>query len=323
MNTFIKKCREEAGLTQEKFAEKMKVSVVTVQNWEKGRQGIRTDRLRELSAVFIIPVDKLIKELLIEEDRTRSDNWPEFLFDDYTNSIIDTLHLNIAQQDLFGLLYIYGADYLDKEVIDYDTFDEDLRVVPYGFIDKVGSIQFMNQAEGLHEVLRYIKKDFLMKVLKQDPEAEFNIRKLPKELICEFIDKGYKPLDDTFRDIFADNLEDCAGLNFRINMNKAGIILPVLEKVGPVHLTEDTWASEIRKDIPEELLTAILDANGYDRDIYDKGYYHEAGQYHILTVRYGLEYVTEYKNISEKGQKECWMWSINEKGRKLIKWLNE
>ena len=321
MNTFIKKCREEAGLTQEKLAEKMKVSVVTVQNWEKGRQGIRTDKFRALAAVFNIPVDKLIKELVIEEDKTRSDNWPEFLFDEYTNSIIDTLHLNIAQQDLFGLLYIYGADYLDKEVIDYDTFDEDLRVVPYGFIEKVGSIQFMNQAEGLHEVVRYIKKDFLMKVLKQDPEAEFNIRKLPKELICEFIDNGYKPLDDTGRDIFADNLEDCDWLDFRINMNKASIILPILEKVGPVHMADGWNGHPVRDDIPEELLSAVLKMWGFDRKLFDKGYYER--EYYLHRFYQDLYSVTESKNISEKGQKECWMWSINEKGRKLIKWLNE
>ena len=28
---------------------------------------------------------------------------------------------------------------------------------------------------------------------KQNPESEFDIRKLPKSLICKFIDNGYKP----------------------------------------------------------------------------------------------------------------------------------
>ena len=36
MSTFIKRHREEAGLTQEQLAEKMNVSTVAVQNWEKG-----------------------------------------------------------------------------------------------------------------------------------------------------------------------------------------------------------------------------------------------------------------------------------------------
>ena len=179
----------------------------------------------------------------------------------------------------------------------------------------------MNQAEGLHKVVRYIKKDFLMKVLKQDPEAEFNIRKLNKELICEFIDNEYKTLD--FSALYEDNSEDCDMLRFNIKMNVAGIILPVLEKVGPVQLSDDKYGYEIRKDIPEELLTAVLDANGFNRELFEDGYYHANREYNKDIFLSWLSDVTEYKNISNKRKKECWIWSINEKGRKLIKWLNE
>lgn len=38
MSTFIKKCREEAGLTQAQLAEKMDVSVVAVQTGKGGKQ---------------------------------------------------------------------------------------------------------------------------------------------------------------------------------------------------------------------------------------------------------------------------------------------
>ena len=104
MSTFIKKCREEAGLTQAQLAEKMDVSVVAVQNWEKGKTKIHLDRYMALATVFNVPVDKLIKEMLIEEDKLRPDRWPDFLFDEDINAIVNTLHLNLAQQDLFGLL---------------------------------------------------------------------------------------------------------------------------------------------------------------------------------------------------------------------------
>lgn len=139
MSTFIKKCREAARLTQAQLAEKMDVSVVAVQNWEKGKNKINLDRYMDLAAVFNVPVDKLIKEMLIEEDKLRPDRWPDFLFDEETNAIVNNLHLNLAQQDLFGLLYIYGAEYLEKTHIDIDTFNEDLKRIPYGFIDRVGS----------------------------------------------------------------------------------------------------------------------------------------------------------------------------------------
>lgn len=42
----------------------------------------------------------------------------------------------------------------------------------------------------------YFYADFLMKVHRQNPESEFNIKKLSKNMICEFIDEGYKPLND-------------------------------------------------------------------------------------------------------------------------------
>ncbi len=147
MRRFIKTCRKNAGLSQEQLAEKMGVSVVSVQNWESGKTNIEMRRYTELSAVFNVPVEKLIKEMLIEEDKKRPDRWPGFLFHDDTNAIIDTLHLNLAQQDLFGLLYIYDAEYLKKTMIDFNTKYDDLRKIPYGFIEKVGSIQFMNQVD--------------------------------------------------------------------------------------------------------------------------------------------------------------------------------
>lgn len=306
ISTFIKKCREEAGLTQAQLAEKMDVSVVAVQNWEKGKTKINLDRYMDLALVFNVPVDKIIQEILIEEDKKRPDRWPHFLFDKDTNAIVNTLHLNLTQQNLFGLLYIYGAEYLEKTKIDIDTFNDDLKRIPYGFIDRIGSIQFMNQAEGLHKVIKYVRTDFLMKVLKQNPEAEFNIKKLSKDLICEFIDNGY---------------EGECGLYFRTSMKKAKIMLPILEKLGPIHLTDGGWLRPIRDDIPEEILMGYLSFNGYSRELFDEGYYKE--QYNTSKMMNGIEDVTDYKNAAHKGKEEKWMWSINSTGRRLLDWFKE
>lgn len=319
MSTFIKKCREEAGLTQAKLAEEMDVSIVAVQNWEKGKTKIYLDRYMDLAAVFNVPVEKLIKEMLIEGDKSRPDRWPEFLFEDDTNAIIDALHLNLAQQDLFGLLYIYGAEYLQKTTIDVDAFEGDLKRIPYGFIDRVGSIQFMNQAEGLHKVIKYVKSDFLMKVLKQNPEAEFNIRKLSKNLICEFIDSGYKLIDEASE--FDEGFEGEERLHFHISMSRARIMLPILESNDPVHLTDGCWSHPIRDDIPEKVLDGILEMCGFERNLWEDGYYKD--RYTVIYIRGGLEDVTDYRNISPEGEEECWMWEINDKGRELLKWFKE
>ena len=305
MSTFIKRCREEAGLTQTQLAEKMNVSVIAVQNWERGRTKINLDRYYELSAVFNVPVDDLIKEMLIEADKSRPDVWPAFLFDEDTNAIIDTLHLNLAQQDLFGLMYIYGSDYLQKTEIDKDTFNEDLKNIPYGFIDRVGSIRFMNQAEGLHKVIRHVKSDFLMKVLKQNPESEFDIKKLSKELICEFIDKGYKPINDYYDGDILD-IETDEYLHFKINMRKAKILLPVLDKIGSIRFAEG-------HDIPEEFFDSI--PGMFNRESWDKRSY--SGKCALMDIRNGIETVTGV----EKDEEGRFVLYVNEKGYDLLKWL--
>ncbi len=319
MKKFVKRCREEAGLTQDQLAEKMGVSVVSVQNWETGKTKINQDRYWDLASIFNVPVEKLMKEMLIEEDTRRPDIWPGFLFDDSTNAIVDTLHLNLAQQDLFGLLYIYGSEYLKQTEIGVDTFEKDLKAIPYGFIDRVGSIQFLNQAEDLHKVIKYVRSDFLMKVLRQNPEVEFNVKKLPKNLIKEFIDNGFKPFDEFAS--FDEGYEGAVGLHFRISMKKASIILPVLESNGPVHITDGWWSNPIRTDISSEVQAAILKMCDFDPTLWEEGYYKD--KYNVTHIRNGLETVTDYKNVSPKGKEECWIWQINDKGRKLLEWLQK
>lgn len=316
MRKFIKACRINAGLTQEQLAEKMGVSVVSVQNWESGKTNIEIRRYRELAAVFNVPVEKLMKEMIIEEDKKRPDRWPGFLFDDDTNAIIDTLHLNLAQQDLFGLLYIYDGEYLKKAVIDFNTLYDDLQKIPYGFIEKVGSIQFMNQVDGLYKVIKYIKTEFLMKVLKQNPESEFNVKKLPKELICEFIDEGVKLADMAGRWNDSKRYEAGDGLFIWISMKKAKMILPVLEK-GEIHFNDGHWTNPPGEDASEEEILMC----GFKPDLWREGYYGKLiSPYAILG---GLKIVTDYRPISGRRADDKWFLEINDRGRQLLEWFRE
>lgn len=315
MSSFIKRKREEAGLTQADLAEKMEVSVASVQNWESGRSKIDQGKYMQLSEVLNVPVDQIIKEVLIEADNEKKhlDNWPSFLFDDETNGIIDTLHLNKAQQDLFGLLYIYDSQYVKKEQLGINTLGEDLKKIPFGFIDKVGSIQFMNQVDGLHKVIKYVKAEFLLKILKLNPEAEFNIKRLSKNMICEFIDSGYKQAD--YSEELCDGYEGEDALNLRISMKKAKIILPLLEEHGPVHITDGRWSNPIREDIPDDILSGILEMCGFIRELWEDGYYKNT--YNTSFVMDGLEEVTDFYEDKDKK----WLWKINKKGTKLLDWF--
>lgn len=311
MSKFLKRSREAAGLTQAKLAERMGVSTVAVQNWESGKSKISYDRYKDLSIVLNVPIDQFIKETIIDEEKARLDNWPEFLFSDYTNEIIDTLHLNMAQQDLFGLLYIYNTDFREYDSVSRGSYDEYLNNVPCGFIDRVGSIQFMNQADGLYKVLKHVSSSFLLKALKLNPDSEFNIRKLPKELICEFIDGGYKEAELYEDDFYSED----GSLRFDLNMRAAKILLPILEKTGPVHLTDGNWPNPIREDIPEELKDGILETLYISKEGFETGY--RKKDYNGV-VAYSLRDVTDYKN-----DKDRWIWEINDNGRKLMEWFKE
>lgn len=90
----IASLRRRSGLTQEQLAEKMSVSVTSVQNWEKGSSDISFDRLPKLADVLNVSVDDLVCEITAElKNRQSKDNWPDFLFSDVINKKIDRMIL--------------------------------------------------------------------------------------------------------------------------------------------------------------------------------------------------------------------------------------
>ncbi|MBP0972872.1 MAG: helix-turn-helix transcriptional regulator [Oscillospiraceae bacterium] len=286
--TVLKRARTQADLTQEQLAEKMGVSVTSVQNWESGKTKVRIDKLEKLAYLYNIPLQTLTIEMLASSSPARMDNFPDFLFDTYTNDIISTLHLNLAQQELFGILYIYHAECLDRTGMHSDTLREDLKRIPFEFVSRFGSIQLLNIAEGLYHVLRYVKPDFLVRVLRIDPEKEFDVRMLPKELICDFIDNGYQQPDDT--DWATDH-----GLWFTVSMHKAKGILPLLAEA-PVHLTDGKWSDPLREDVPEQI----------------RRFGTAPAQ-----IRSQIEALTDYQEDAQ----HRWMLSLNARGRELLTWF--
>lgn len=297
---FLKKSRINAGLTQEQLAEKMSVSLTSVQKWESGTSQIRNDKLSNLAYYLNIPTDIIIKEMTHSIDKNRNNKFPSFLFDEQVNKIISTLHLNLKQQELFGLLCIYQEDFL---LDSYDDTMIDLKQIPYQFICNVGSIHLMNITDGLKHVLKYVKKDFLLKVIRLDPESEFDILRIPKPLICEYIDGGYRT-PDGFDD--ADWEEK---LSFQINMNKAKDILPKLSGNGNFYLTDMLPKEPLVKDM---ILTKNLPEEFF------KSYFGVKPE-NVFQLTCGLETVTSL----EIDDTQRAVWKINEKGKELCQWFSE
>lgn len=331
MNAFgamLKRNRKLAGLTQEQLAEKLDVSTVAVQNWESGKNQIRPEKLNKLSYLFNIPLETLIHEMLISEKSDQQDRFPYFLFDEDTNNIIRTLHLTLSQQELFGILYIYHAEFLDREEMDSSDLRDDLKLIPYEFVSRFGSINLLNIAEGLYKVLKYVQTDFLVRTLRLNPEKEFNICQLPMELICEFIDSGHKKLDESDWDADLDH-----ALCFHINMHKAMKLLPELDK-GAVPLANsrwayDRWEYDLLEDLPLWLICYDDDIPEYlqcrreeipewygDAEKFKK----EWNSYHNpVRITSGIKGITDYSE-NDNGE---WILSINETGKELLKWFRE
>lgn len=333
MNVFanyIKRARNEAGLTQEEVAERMGVSKVAVQNWEK-KGGIRRERLKKLSELYNVPIEELSAALDANTDDEGSDNWPDFLFEyndaegnsidmEDNNSIASTLRLNLAQQELFGIMCIYDAKYLQNESVgchDREDFEECLKKVPFEYINKVGSIHFMNICDGLYRVLKYVRSDFLLKILKLDPDRQFNLRKLSKEQICEFIDGGFKEMG---LDAELDAMNDEA-LCFDISMSKARLLLPLLEK-NSFRFNGNTSGAELMEDTPDDVVKVIAKACDLDYEKRWSGLQHGRG-FIAGIISDNLKYVTEWDYDKDDTGHEVASLSINETGRKLLEWFRE
>lgn len=318
---FIYRFRKRVGMTQEMLAEKLNVSTTSVQYWEKGLTGIRQEKLKKLAEIFNVPLSELIAAQTAEAVSSEKNNWPDFLFEHnpVLTDVIDELHLNLTQQDLFGNLYIYGArilkegevyteivnpDYIDltQEEIEHKVMSEDLKLIPFEFVNRVKSIQFLNHADALLKVVRYIKTDFLLKVLKMNPENEFNVKKLSKELICEFIDGG-------FRDYVSFRNPD---LQSGILMRKAKEVLAFLEAENEIKLTDGIDNTMIRHDLPEDIIKLLTSDSGFDwSERLERGF-----SRHVDIALNGIRPLTDY-------DRNTGILSMNEKGRLLLQWFRE
>lgn len=295
---YISRLRNYSKMTQEQLADKMEVSKTTIQNWESGRTKVKPAHLKRLAYLFNVPETSLIFELNRDNDSMRVDNFPYFLIEDDEElvGIIESLHLNLNQQELFGLICLFYPDVL-IDYVDYDSvWDESLTKIPFDFICKVGSIQYMNLADGLRNLLKYVRPKFLLKVLKLYPEELFDVTRLSKDLIIEFLDTGHIPYYYEYDDAF--------GFDFNINLEKASVVLPILEK-GCIHIADtDQIGSTLSSDVPQE----IIDASLYPHN-------ENCLVFHVLS---GLSSVTTVRE-----DKKGLYLEINDLGCRLLRWFQE
>lgn len=298
---YLSRLRSYSKMTQEQLAEKMEVSKTTIQNWESGRTKVKPSHLKRLAYLFNVSETALISELNRDSDSMRNDNFPYFLIDDDDlTGIIKSLHLNLNQQELFGLICLYYQDpleYLSQEA----GFQEAIMKIPYEFVCKVGSIQFMNLSDGLKHLLKYVEPHFLLKVLKLYPDELFDVTRFSKDLIIEFLDNGHISY-------FEYDLDDTVGFDFHTEMKKAAKVLPILEKQ-KIHLSNGKSAGDpLSDDVPKE----IIDATWYPPN----------GKCLPVHVLNGLRMVTNIRYDDSSTPIKSYL-EINDLGRELLRWFQE
>lgn len=293
---YISRSRRNSKMSQEQLAEKMEVSKTTIQNWESGRTKVKPTHLKRLAYLFNVSEKNLIDELTRDND-SRGNTFPFFLIEDNKElvDIIKSLHLNLNQQELFGLICLYSRDSL-QHISQNTVFNEAILKIPYEFVSKIGSIHFMNLLSGLKELLKYVDPEFLLKVLKLYPDEVFDVTRLSKNLIIEFLDSGHLSFEEDF--------DYTVGFDFNINMRKAKNVLPILEK-GDIYLSDsDQLDAPLSDEVPQE----IIDATEYPPN----------PKCLLFYVLNGLDGITDIYD-----EKRKYYLKINELGHELLRWFQE
>ena len=154
----------------------------------------------------------------------------------------------------------------------------------------------MNLLSGLKELLKYVDPEFLLKVLKLYPDEVFDVTRLSKNLIIEFLDSGHLSFEEDF--------DDTVGFDFNINMKKAKNVLPILEK-GDIYLSDsDQLDAPLSDEVPQE----IIDATEYPPN----------PKCLLFYVLNGLDGITDIYD-----EKRKYYLKINELGHELLRWFQE
>ena len=122
----LKSLREKENVTQEFVADKLNVSVNSIQNWERNDK-IQPETLHQLLDLY--KVDKATRDSTVlsifgrneESEEDSVDNFPYFLFQDRPDIIkaAQEAELSVEEMELFGYSYYVETTYRKK----YNYFD--------------------------------------------------------------------------------------------------------------------------------------------------------------------------------------------------------
>lgn len=129
---YFKSLRANQKLTQQEVAEKLDVTVTTIQNWEGGKNIPDIQNLKAISKVFNTPSDYLFSLLVETDNRDEGSgeielkmdkcSWIKLLPTDFNFKLIEDLHLSSDEFNLFTDIVLYkvlGGDLTQLALNDF------------------------------------------------------------------------------------------------------------------------------------------------------------------------------------------------------------
>lgn len=143
MENTLKLLREKAGLTQEVVADRLEMTVGTIQNWERtGKiQKEQLHNLLDLYGVGAAERNRVVLDIFGDDRReeekpaVESDNFPYFLFDDRPDIVAAAkrAELSVEEMELFGYTY-----YLEYFIDTCGEYHEHRTSIDYRVFEKYG-----------------------------------------------------------------------------------------------------------------------------------------------------------------------------------------
>ena len=178
--SYLKQSREAVGLTQAQAAEKMDVSIISIQNWEKDTIP-DSDRWAQLIAVYQLDKEKfasLHMETVAPNENVETNEgiavFPFMIFSDIEQAVLRKLQLTETEQDILGVL---------------SCFDK----IPYGLLKQYGVWHVRHIQKQLHEKLGNYK-NIVVDFLTAYPNVKMDIFKLTVEQSFWFLNFLIKDL---------------------------------------------------------------------------------------------------------------------------------
>lgn len=270
----LKELRKKAGLTQEQLAEKVYVSVNTIQNWENKKTAPKGDNINKyLDALRIRNKDErneIIAELnsvTYVDESDMIDNIPYFLFSEDSEQLdkIRECYATAEELDMLGYAYyVSGRKYSNaRNGVNWP--------LDFAFFEKYGGFNTTRKKMAdVHNRLGKLYEDAIF-FAEKNPGVEYRLSSLGVDLIVEKIGMfiGNESLMENVRELY-NSLKAIENTDTNQKVRNAGFVMNnikelnyILKRYEESSFDKSTLGRyegyiELEKDMPGERLTVSM-----------------------------------------------------------------